>query len=164
MKKSNFAGIGHILALIAVPVAAATIAISLVKPRVFIIPIPRIVGICIGTFLTIVWINFYSYTIRYIFAKIRNNKLATTGPYALCQHPLYASFIFFLIPGAAFLFNSWLLFVPALVMFALIKLLIHREYRVLEQRYGEEWREYHKKTPELLPIGIKNLIRGNQKS
>ncbi len=159
MENLKFAGIGHILAFIIIPVSIGAIVITLINPHTFDIPIPRIIGLCIGTFLTIVWINFYSYTMRYIFKQIRNHKLATTGPYALCQHPLYASFIFFLIPGAAFLFNSWFLFVPAVIMLILFKVLINIEYKMLEEEYGEEWKEYHRNTPEILPIGIKRMIK-----
>ncbi len=164
MKKFNFAGIGHILAFVTIPLFLLCLIITLKAPHIFAFPLPRLVSLCIGVFLTVIWVNFYTRTIRYIFTRIRKNELATTGPYALCQHPLYASFIFFLIPGGAFLFNSWLLFVPSIVMFILFRILIPKEYKTLEEKYGEKWKEYHAKTPEIFPLNIKELKKMLTKS
>ncbi len=159
MKKFSYAGIGHILAFVTIPTFVVTAIVTMTTPSYFSLPIARRVCITIGIILTTLWVLFYTYSLKYIFNKIRKNKIAKEGPYALCQHPLYASFIFLLIPAGGFILNSWLIFIPAIVMLIIFKILIPKEYKILEERYGEEWREYHKNTPEILPIGNLSIIR-----
>lgn len=77
--------------------------------------------------------------------------LIQTGPYARVRHPLYAVWVFFLVPGAALLAGSWLLLSVPPVMYLAARVFIPREEAELEDRYGELYREYRLRTGRLLP-------------
>jgi protein-S-isoprenylcysteine O-methyltransferase Ste14 len=67
------------------------------------------------------------------------------------RHPLYAVWVFFLVPGAALLAGSWLLLSVPPVMYLAARVFIPREEAELEDRYGELYREYRLRTGRLLP-------------
>lgn len=84
---------------------------------------------------------------------VKNERLATTGPYALARNPLYLGSLLILI-GYCFLSGRWLSFVVMLALFAAFYWpTILREEAFLESRFGEEYRAYRKRTPVLLPFG-----------
>jgi len=82
-------------------------------------------------------------------------KLVTSGPYAWMRNPLYA--------GNGMMGLGWALMVGwiweaafAAIYFALYSLtIIPFEEKFLEERFGEEYEQYRKSTPSLIP-NIKN--------
>ena len=79
------------------------------------------------------------------------NSLITEGPYGVCRHPQYLSFIMMIL-GFDLLFGS---FMGIILTFALsIPSVVYRarvEDRLLRKRFGEEWEEYAQKVGFLLP-------------
>jgi len=80
-------------------------------------------------------------------------KLLTDGPYRLCRHPFYASLMInqLSIPLIGNSTMGLLLFI-LLIPFWII--LIKKEERELIEYWGEEYINYMKKTPMLLPFKI----------
>jgi protein-S-isoprenylcysteine O-methyltransferase Ste14 len=81
----------------------------------------------------------------------KGKALTTSGPYRLCQHPLYLGSLM-LMPGFCLLVHhvhdAW----PALGAVLLLYLLtMQREERRLARRYGDAWAAYARHTPHLLP-------------
>lgn len=70
--------------------------------------------------------------------------LMTEGPYKICRNPMYASYVFFIIPGLCLLFNSWLVLTTVILNFILTLIFVHREYAYLEETFGDEYRAYLK--------------------
>jgi len=88
---------------------------------------------------------------RLLIRGIREGKLVTSGIYAATRNPLYAAYIYFIVPGIVLLFRSWLLFSVPLVMYVFFRLFIRREELWLEQNFGGEYLEYKNNVGLLFP-------------
>jgi protein-S-isoprenylcysteine O-methyltransferase Ste14 len=80
-----------------------------------------------------------------IFRAFKKHHLLTTGPYAVFQNPMYASFILCIIPGISLLLSSWLVLTTSVVLYVIMKLLIKGESKYLADEFGEQYLEYQKK-------------------
>lgn len=76
-------------------------------------------------------------------------RLITTGPYALVRHPMYAGYNLAAL-GALLLYRTWtaLLLVPAAM--ALV-FRARREEAALAEHFGAAWSEYGQRVPGWLP-------------
>jgi protein-S-isoprenylcysteine O-methyltransferase Ste14 len=87
---------------------------------------------------------------RVLFASLRTQTLATTGPYARLRHPQYAGFVLIMI---GFLLQwptlATLIMFPILVV--IYRRLAIREEREVEEHYGDAWRGYAARTPRFIP-------------
>jgi protein-S-isoprenylcysteine O-methyltransferase Ste14 len=76
--------------------------------------------------------------------------LATTGPYKYIRHPQYVAFTLIML---GFLLQ-WPT-IPTLIMFPILVFtyvrLAHREEKVVEPEFGEEYRKYAAQTPRYIP-------------
>lgn len=65
-----------------------------------------------------------------------------SGPYQVSRNPMYVAWTMLYL-GLALLVNTWwlLIFLPAVLAFT-HSIVVHREERELEQKFGEEYREY----------------------
>ncbi len=77
-------------------------------------------------------------------------KLVTTGMHGRVRHPLYVGHLLMMLGWTA---ASGLVVCYALLAFALITgaIMIPLEEKELERRFGEEYREYKKNVPALIP-------------
>lgn len=107
----------------------------------------------VGGVLLLVGVGLYAWCVRVIRRAWRRGELATTGPYARCRHPRYATWMFLMVPGVCLMGGSWLLLTVPVVMYAATRLLVGREERELEDRFGDAWREYRERTGRFLPRG-----------
>jgi len=78
----------------------------------------------------------------------------TSGPFRLCQNPLYASFILLLVPGLAVLLKSWAVLTASPVVWLAFKSCIGREYAEMRSAFGERYEQYRRATPELFPLRV----------
>ncbi|MGE5429436.1 MAG: methyltransferase family protein [Syntrophomonadaceae bacterium] len=81
---------------------------------------------------------------RKLLKCFKQRVLITDGPYRICRNPMYASYVFFVIPGLCLLFNSWLVLTTVIVNFSLTLIFVPREYAYLEETFGDEYRTYLK--------------------
>ena len=79
---------------------------------------------------------------RKLLRSFKAGVLMKDGPFIICRNPMYATYTFLVIPGLCLLFNSWLVLTTVLVNFILLKIFIKDEYRYLEQKFGDEYKEY----------------------
>lgn len=81
----------------------------------------------------------------------KNKRLASTGAYSLVRHPLYLGN--FLILGGFTLAaaNIWVALVVAFFFLFYYPAAIRYEDRKLEDIFGDEWREWSKGRPAMLP-------------
>ena len=100
------------------------------------------------------YINTYSEYARHVWKskKINNGRLYTEGLFNLSMHINYFGDIV-LFAGFAMITNSFSMFIIPLIMtvnfvFNIIPLLD----KYLEKKYGEEFRDYRKKTKKLIPL------------
>jgi protein-S-isoprenylcysteine O-methyltransferase Ste14 len=156
MKKLNFFGIGPKMAVVLLPWLGASIVLSCINIKFFrytsgtsnILLIAGIVLMAAG-------LIFYFSTVRMLLKGLRETRLMTTGPYNLCQNPLYASLILAVIPGLSLILNSWLVLTSTITGYILFKIFIISEYRELELFFGEDYLKYRRETPEFFPLSFK---------
>ncbi|MBN1582079.1 MAG: DUF1295 domain-containing protein [Anaerolineae bacterium] len=78
-------------------------------------------------------------------------NLVTNGLFSLVRNPIYAIWMFFLIPGIALLYASWLLLLTPLVTYLGFARLIPIEESDLTKRFGQRYLDYRARTPTLWP-------------
>jgi protein-S-isoprenylcysteine O-methyltransferase Ste14 len=84
------------------------------------------------------------------FLQRKRETLVTSGPYHYIRHPIYFGAFTFIIAQALVAAN-WLLVLPALAVVTLFYMQIGREEAMLIGRFGDEYREYMKRTPRFIP-------------
>jgi protein-S-isoprenylcysteine O-methyltransferase Ste14 len=84
------------------------------------------------------------------FLKKKQAALVTGGPYRYVRNPIYLGCFVFII-ALALLAANWLLLLPALVLISIVYAQIPGEERMLEKRFGDEYREYMERTPRIIP-------------
>lgn len=85
-------------------------------------------------------------------ARMRSDhELVRTGAYARVRHPIYLGMLLFLLAFAVAL-GHWVQLLIALpVFFTGTAIRTRLEERLLEQQFGERFREYRSSTPALIP-------------
>ena len=117
----------------------------------FILPVQHIWMIIIGIALNIIGFAIYLKSIKVINKAFANEQLLTTGVYGHMRHPLYSAFILFIIPGIAFLFNSWILFFIPITYYLIFRILIKEEEDYCLNKFGEKYTHYKKKVFAIFP-------------
>lgn len=149
----NMMGVGPKLAILSAPVLAGAIAATVLYHDLFRFSfLPRALTLVAGALLVAVGLVFYAATARLFLREFKTGRLITTGTFALCRNPIYASFIVFLVPGAGLLCDSWLIAAWSLALYGGMKLFIGEEYRELEAAFGAEARRYAEEVNEVLPL------------
>jgi protein-S-isoprenylcysteine O-methyltransferase Ste14 len=79
-----------------------------------------------------------------------STALVQSGPYRLTRNPIYLAFVL-IASGFALLLNSlWSLSLMPIMTIILDKGMVKREENYLEQKFGEEYRQYKKRVPRWL--------------
>ena len=79
----------------------------------------------------------------------RPHRVITEGPYAHSRHPMYVAWTLVYLGVTLVLRTMWLLLaLPAVILATHVVAL--REERALEERFGDEYREYANRVPRYL--------------
>lgn len=99
------------------------------------------------------WANCYA---------IKSEKLTTSGPYAFVRHPLYLGTML-LFCGFVIMLNMYylgaLFFIGMLIVY---RRTIRKEERLLEDNFKEEFRDYKKNVPAMLPLSLRPYPKGEK--
>jgi len=151
-KRMSILGAGPVVAVFTGLYLAATIWASFGWPLLFAIdavPYPWLAAA--GVLLFVAAAPVYAVTVRTTFRAYRENRLVTTGAYAICRHPLYALWILLIVPGVALLLKSWLVLTVALFMYVATRIAVRREEEELESLFGEEYVDYKNRVGAIFP-------------
>jgi len=87
-----------------------------------------------------------------IIARTRSDhELVRSGPYSRVRHPIYLGLLLFLL-GLAVAYGHWLQLLVAVPLYlAGTGIRTSIEDRLLEQRFGDTFRDYRNSTPALIP-------------
>lgn len=78
------------------------------------------------------------------------HKLVTGGPYRWVRHPMYSvHFVFFI--ALSFMSANWLIVLSGVATIIMIYARIGREEAMMIEQFGDEYRDYMKRTGRLLP-------------
>ncbi|MCG3127436.1 MAG: hypothetical protein CHACPFDD_02296 [Phycisphaerae bacterium] len=78
-------------------------------------------------------------------------ELVTTGPYALCRHPLYVASLLILVSLAIFLLSATVLAAAGLLATVYAFVVVPSEERHALNCFGDEYRGYTAATPRFIP-------------
>jgi protein-S-isoprenylcysteine O-methyltransferase Ste14 len=78
------------------------------------------------------------------------HRLITTGPYARMRHPLYSGMILW-AGGLALTSANWIFVAIALLVDSVFFIRVPREEQMMIEEFGEEYREYIKRTGRVFP-------------
>jgi protein-S-isoprenylcysteine O-methyltransferase Ste14 len=106
-----------------------------------------------GVVLIVIGIIFLVAARKKIKRTFGTGMLCTIGVYSICRHPVYASWVIFIVPGLVLLANSWAALTIPPVMYVILRILVSKEEQYLEQKFGDEFRSYKKRVPAVLPLG-----------
>lgn len=155
----DFYGIGPKIGRVLIPWLALTIVLSSIFSSFNFYAEQNSSLTISGAVLLFFGLGFYFSSVRLLLTGLREGKLVTTGTFYLCQNPLYMSFILFLIPAIAFLLNSWLILSASLVGLVLLKIYVSKEYKMLEEAFGDDYLKYKNETPEFVPLPLKKWFK-----
>ncbi len=153
IKKPNQAGLlitlveGGIINLIIGAMALILDIILEIPP----LPINKALSIILFFLLISVYAGLLIWSIKHIVKAKKNKKLATTGPYSLCRHPMYAGIALLINPGLAIIFQSWALLEVSIILYFFWRYLAKKEEKELLKYFGEKYKNYSKKVGCLLP-------------
>jgi protein-S-isoprenylcysteine O-methyltransferase Ste14 len=107
-----------------------------------------------GIVLILIGVPFFILSVVAVTKAYNSDRLTIKGVFGCCRHPLYASWVVFIVPGIVLIFNSWIGLSVPLFMYFLLKILVKKEEKYLEKRFGKEYSDYIKKVPCIIPYGI----------
>ena len=83
--------------------------------------------------------------------KIKSNRLATGGVYALVRNPIYSAFLFICTGALLFCRNLYVLILPPLFWLYLTVFMKLTEEKWLAERFGDEYTAYCKQVNRFIP-------------
>jgi protein-S-isoprenylcysteine O-methyltransferase Ste14 len=105
-----------------------------------------------GFVLLIFGVPMWAIAVWTIVRAFSRGELVTSGVYRLVRHPIYSAWIVFIFPGVALLCRSWLMLGASLVSYVIFKLLIKREDRYLQEKFGQAYLDYRSRVNEIIPV------------
>ena len=80
-----------------------------------------------------------------------DHKLVSTGIYEKVRHPMYTAFWMWAL-AQPFLLSNWLAGLSGIVGFGTLYFLrVGQEERMMEERFGQEYRDYSARTKRVIP-------------
>jgi methanethiol S-methyltransferase len=107
-----------------------------------------------GLVIMVICINKYFLSLSGIKTLVTDhttNDLQITGIHKYVRHPLYSG-TFLFVSGLFLLFPTYALLIAAFIIIAYTVLGIKWEEEKLIQEFGEQYRQYKKKVPKLIPF------------
>lgn len=97
------------------------------------------------------WLWVQSVIVHNISREIKQGKLITSGVYGIMRNPIYSAFLF-VFSGVIILVRNWFLMVLPFVFWALLTLLMKFTEEVwLEDKFGEDFRQYCSQVNRSIP-------------
>ena len=151
-KKMTIFGVGpKIMAPTFGYLAVAGIATYL-WPTIFLVQaVPYAFFLIPGVLLLAIGLPILLVAVVSVHTAYKKDKLTTTGIFGIVRNPIYAAWIIFVIPGLVLLLRSWPMFLAPFLAYALFKMLVGKEEKYLEERFGQAYDEYKARVPELFP-------------
>ena len=120
-------------------------------PSLTFVIISREANLILGIILIIIGLPIFLIPAFTIDKYFYEGKLYTTGIYSFMRHPIYGAWIVFIIPGIILIRGSLLGISIPIFMYAIFKILIPKEEKYLEKKFGKEYLEYKKKINAIFP-------------
>lgn len=148
----NLVGQGLRIMLFTAPALAAAVLAHLAVPDLVRLPGAPSVLRPAGLALLGAGLALWATAVLQLLAAFRRGALVTSGAYAVCRNPIYASVALLALPGVALATGTWAYLVPAAVLCGAVWTFIGHEERELERAFGDPYRRYLARVHRLLPL------------
>lgn len=138
-------------------IAALTLAAVLLRNQPFLdsgkLPGNHIFFVIVGVLLIVIGIALWIYAvpISKIDDGIRENRLVTTGAYALVRNPIYSAAMLICTGVLLFLHNAWFLILPFVYWTFLTVLMKGTEEKWLIELHGKKYEDYCRRVNRCWP-------------
>jgi len=147
-------GVGPTFASLSIGYGIMMLAISrYFHPAFRIGLIPHWLLLILGIALILIGVPFFIISVRSVMRAYNADALVTDGIFRCCRHPLYGSWVVFIVPGIVFLSDSWIGLTTPIFMYLILRKLVRKEEEYLESVFGSEYIEYKNDVPCIFPIG-----------
>lgn len=146
-------GIGPVFGTITMVYALAAWSLTRRSPSLFridAVPGKWLVGMGIVLLSLGTWA--YIRALLVLNRALKTGSLAVGGPFAKARHPIYAAWLFLLLPGVGLVLRSWLVLSAAVVGYVSFRVLIGREEAEVAARHGDGYKAYCQFRRRLLPV------------
>ena len=145
-------GVGPQFTVVSLIFAAIVFAVqNLLFRDVRFVFFAKSINMIVGFLLVLVGLIIFfipAFTIDKYFSE---GRLCKKGIYAYLRHPIYASWITFIVPGIVILRGSVLGLAVPVFMYIIFRVLIPREEKYLMNKFGDEYAEYQSKVWAVIP-------------
>jgi protein-S-isoprenylcysteine O-methyltransferase Ste14 len=117
----------------------------------FVLPIPGESAFILGAIWFVAGFPIWLSGAKEIKKAFPEKRLVTSGIFRYIQHPIYAAFTFFYIPGAVLMTRSILSFLLPFVFYFFFRKYIHVEEEYLEDLFNGEYLGYRERTGRIFP-------------
>ncbi|MFW6384221.1 MAG: methyltransferase family protein [Halodesulfurarchaeum sp.] len=143
-------GAGGRILLVMVPATLGLLGVGVWNGAWFP-PAVRRVGAPAGAVLVLLGFAVIFRAFAVLRAAREADRLCTNGPYAHVRHPLYAAWIWLVLPGATLLVGLWTLVPAAPLMAVLTWRSLPLEEEALREAYPQQYAAYAAAVPALWP-------------
>ena len=135
------------------PLLAAAIGATALWPRVLSFEgIWRGPLLALGIELAAVGLVFWADAAYRLLRAWKREEVAARGAYGLCRHPIFAWWIFFVLPPAALIADSWAFLLLAAILWLVANPAAEREEEAMEARFGSDYGAYRQRVRRFLPL------------
>jgi len=146
-------GIGPRITIFSLIAALLSLALSYWNSPFFEYPLlPAPVRNAASILLITAGAFFWISSVVMVMKAFKKHRLCTTGPYSLCRHPVYSSWMLLIYPGISLIFNTWLLLSASLVICLTLCRNVAIEDKYLEEEFGEDYADYRERVPAVIPL------------
>ena len=103
-----------------------------------------------GLFLLVIGLALWLICYLQVSRAYARGELLTSGCYSRVRHPIYSIWGFLILPGFSLVIGGFMLLLPVIYWLS-VAAFIGEEEESLEERFGDEWREYAERTPRFIP-------------
>ncbi|MFX0026588.1 MAG: methyltransferase family protein [Candidatus Hermodarchaeota archaeon] len=144
-------GVGPKMTLIFVPFIILLGILNIIFSPVFQLPIGSIWTMPIGIVLIIIGVFIFIKSEITLRKAFKASELVLTGFYGHMRHPMYGSFILFIIPGIVIMINSWILYFLPFIFYIIFRVFIKQEESYCLKKFGEKYTHYKKNVHAIFP-------------
>jgi protein-S-isoprenylcysteine O-methyltransferase Ste14 len=147
-------GSGPLFLLCSLFFGAAVLGIGSLNPQLYRIGfVPRGVLWATGAILIALGIPLWIAAVFTVMRAFSSGQLCTSGVFAICRHPVYASWAVLIVPGIALMLGSWLALTLPVFMCVLLRHLVRPEEEYLARTFGADYLAYRSRVPAMFPLG-----------
>jgi len=145
-------GIGPRIGVAATAGLLLALVPSWLWPEHCVMPLPAAWSRVLGLLLLVLGGAFYAWSLRLLHRAWAQSRFASTGPFSALRHPVYAAWIWLILPAIALLTQSWpYLLAPALALWAFGRGIRNEEF-AMRERFGAAYANYVRAVPgRILP-------------